>query len=67
MFLTNLAGIIISDIMYCFLVQRSKMTPKMATKMRFLDEFKCIYNIYIHVSELLMHTHFDHLGMKMTY
>ena len=37
----------------------------MAAKIRFLDNFKCLYNKYIF--ELLMHTHFDQLGLKMTY
>ena len=41
------------------------MTSKMAAKIRFLDEYKCLYNIYIF--ELLMHTYFDQLGQKMTY
>ena len=41
------------------------MTPKMAAKIRFLDEYNCLNNIYLF--ELPMHTYFDQLGMKMTY
>ena len=41
------------------------MTSKMAAKIRFLDEYKCLYNIYIF--ELLMHTYSDQLGQTMTY
>ena len=41
------------------------MTSKMAVKIRFLDEYKFLHNIYIF--ELLMHTYFDQLGLKMIY
>ena len=41
------------------------MISKMATKIRFLDEFRCLYNVLIF--ELLMHRCFDQVGLKLTY